>query len=67
MFITCFPQAYEDARELFRRHRGLLAIGGSEWPTLRSDLLELASPGTVAQRMRTTQRMMRSYSIFQQF
>lgn len=67
LFAYRLAVAYEDARELFRRHRGLLAIGGSEWPNLRSDLLELASPGSVAQRMRTTQRMMRSYSIFQQF
>lgn len=27
--------AYEAARQLFRRHRGLLAIGGTEWPNLR--------------------------------
>lgn len=33
----------------------------------RSDLLELAAPGSVAARMRTTQRMMRSYAIYQQF
>ena len=157
-------QAYEEARELFRRHRGLIAIGGSEWPNIRcgglcqlppvlneqsacimllrldalpchpawrccrtpargaaslyslschqptgvscplsatgsaplshhssappcdllalalppptltqhgascrSDLLELASPAAVAAKMRSTQRMMRSYAIFQQF
>lgn len=60
-------QAYEAARQLFRRHRGLIAIGGSEWPALRSDLLELAGPAPVGSKMRTAQRMMRSYSLFQQF
>lgn len=33
--LLCPPQAYEESRELFRRHRGLLAIGGSEWPSIR--------------------------------
>jgi hypothetical protein len=139
------PQAYEAARELYQRHRGLLGIGGSEWPSLRcvagcltgggwlpgwlggewgqevvpgtrcgwpltastvdrchlqccssagrkplvvrhfcatvelnslkvagiclcrDDLLELASPAPVEQHMRTAQRIMRSYTIFQQF
>ncbi|KAL4457516.1 hypothetical protein ABPG75_012381 [Micractinium tetrahymenae] len=59
--------AYEEARELFRRHRGLLAIGGSEWPNIRSDLLELGGLASVPSKMRTAQRMVRSYSIFQQF
>jgi hypothetical protein len=36
-------------------------------PPCRSDLLELASPAAVAAKMRSTQRMMRSYAIFQQF
>ncbi len=38
-------------------------------PTLscRADLLGLASPAESASRMRTSQRMMRSYAIFQQF
>lgn len=26
---------YEEARQLFRRHRGLIALGGSEWPNIR--------------------------------
>lgn len=59
--------AYEEARELFRRHRGLIAIGGSEWPNIRSDLLELGGPAAVTSKMRTAQRMGRSYAIFQQF
>lgn len=33
----------------------------------RADLLELARPGSAAARMRTSQRMLRSYAIFQQF
>ncbi|PSC72602.1 Nuclear control of ATPase [Micractinium conductrix] len=57
--------AFEEARELFRRHRGLIAIAGSEWPNIRSDLLELAGPSAVGSKMRTAQRMGRTYAIFQ--
>lgn len=35
MFSYCPLQAYEEAKELFARHRGLIAIGGSEWPNIR--------------------------------
>jgi hypothetical protein len=60
-------QAFEDARHLFSLHRGLLGMGGSEWPSLQHDLLELARPAPVAVRLRLCQRLMRSYTIFQQF
>lgn len=37
LHCTCCPgnQVYEEARQLFRRHRGLIALGGSEWPNIR--------------------------------
>lgn len=62
------PQAYEEAKELYRRHRGLIDVSSrrSEWPNLRTDLLELSAPAPVAHRLRTAQRVVRTYSIFQQ-
>lgn len=60
--------AFEEARELFRRHRGLIEIGQgrSEWPNLRADLLELASPGPISHKLRTSQRVRTTYRLFQQ-
>jgi hypothetical protein len=60
-------QAFEDARDLFSLHRGILGVGGSEWPSFQQDFLELARPAPVAVRLRLCQRLMRSYAIFQQF
>ncbi|PRW56115.1 Nuclear control of ATPase [Chlorella sorokiniana] len=65
LFAYRLAVVYEEARQLFRRHRGLIALGGSEWPNIRADLLELASPGGVDSRLRVAQRMMRSYTVFQ--
>lgn len=60
--------AYCEAEELFRRHRGLLrSAGDAEWPNLRSDLLELATPAPTEHKLRTAARMMRAYAIYQQF
>ena len=33
--LSAHLQASEEAKELFARHRGLIAIGGSEWPNIR--------------------------------
>ncbi|KFM24034.1 Nuclear control of ATPase protein 2, partial [Auxenochlorella protothecoides] len=60
--------AYEEARSLFARHRGL--FGGqasSEWPALQAELKELGAPGPVARKLGGLQRIMRAYSIYQQF
>ena len=61
--------AYSEAGDLYRRHRGLVEISSrSEWPNLRGDLLELASPlSPLSHRLRTAQRVMRTYGIFQHF
>ena len=39
----------------------------SEWFNLRTDLLELAAPAPVVQKLRAAQCAMRAYSIFHQF
>lgn len=58
--------AYAEADLLFKKHRGLLTLSGAaEWPNLQSDVLQLAAPGCAAQKLRTAQRMMRVYAIYQ--
>jgi len=37
----------------------------SEWPNLRADLLELASPNAPRVKIETCHRMQRVYSLFQ--
>lgn len=36
---------------------------GSEWPALRQDLLDLATPLPLSSKQRICQRMLRSYSV----
>lgn len=68
VFIFRLAVAYNEADELFRRHRGIFrSAGDAEWANLRGDLLELAAPAPAAQKLRTAARMMRVYAIYQQF
>ena len=67
LFAFRLALAYEEARQLYARHRGLFRGGDAEWPALRGELLELAGPAPAQRKLRTIQRMMRAYSIYQQF
>lgn len=68
-YYYCLAVEYEEASALFRRHTSMLMGGSSrsEWPALKADLIDLATPAPAHQRMRTANRMMRGYSVFQQF
>lgn len=68
-FYYCLANEYEEAQQLFRRHTTLLSGGSSrsEWPALQADLIDLATPASVKQRMRSAKRMMRAYGVFHQF
>ena len=53
---------------MVRRRTALLPwTGASEWGALRADLVALAAPGTPHAKLRTAQRMLRTYSVYQQF
>ena len=68
MFIFRLALAYNEADELFRKHRGVFrSASDAEWSNLRGDLLELAAPAPAGQKLRTVARMMRVYAIYQQF
>lgn len=67
-FLFSLARAYEEARDLFARHRGI--FGGatrSEWRALQRELRALAAPGSESRKLGDVQRLMRSYSIYQQF
>ncbi|KAK9812896.1 hypothetical protein WJX72_005387 [[Myrmecia] bisecta] len=61
MLVYRLALVYEEAYSLFRRFD--TSSGPSEWPNLRQDLIELASP-LHKQKLRTSKRMMRVYTIF---
>lgn len=68
MFAYRLAAAYAEAEELFRRHQGLFQSGGqTEWTLLSRDLLELAVPGPAALKIQSAARIMRAYTIYQQF
>lgn len=68
MFAYRLAAAYSEAEELFRRHQGLFQSGGqTEWTVLSRDLVELAVPGPAALKMQSAARIMRAYTIYQQF
>lgn len=54
---------YYAAHSLFSRHK-MLSSANSEWPPMRRDLLELASPLPAHAKQRVVQRMMSVYTIF---
>jgi len=67
MLVYHLALAYSEAEELFKRHRGVFgSAGAAQWPNLRADLLELATPAPADQKLRTASRMMRNYTIYQQ-
>lgn len=49
-------QVYEEAYKLFSRHD---SGSGSEWPSLRRDLADLAGPAPLRHKMRVSKRMSR--------
>ena len=53
---------YHAAHRLFARHK-MLASPHSEWPPMRRDLLELASPLGPRAKLRIVKRMMSVYTI----
>jgi nuclear-control-of-ATPase protein 2 len=69
--ITCLCplcRVYWETSALFRRHAGIGIIGvtvASEWENLKVDLMELAAPGSAAQKAETCRRVQRVYSLFQ--
>ena len=61
-------QAYAEAEILFNAHKGVLYTSTrDEWAQLRGDLLGLAAPGPVLDKLRKCARMRSTYSIYQQF
>lgn len=54
--------AYQAAHSLFSRHK-MLTSPQSEWPPMRRDLLEIASPITPRAKLRIVKRMMNVYTI----
>jgi len=67
-FTFRLGQAWEEARSLFRKHRGLLRSGDAEWERMRSDMLELAAPPEFVRwedKAGIAQRMMRNYAVLQ--
>ncbi len=64
-FVYCLARVYVLCRALFVRHG--MTQRRSEWPQLQRDLLELGALSHAAHRRDVALRMMRSYTIFQQF
>ena len=67
-FTFRLGQAWQEARSLFRKHRGLLRSGDAEWERMRSDMLELAAPPEFVRwedKTGIAQRMMRNYAVLQ--
>jgi len=56
-------QVYREAKRVYDRHDAMSLA--SEWPNLQTDLVELAGPVTLKQRMRIAKRIRSSYTIFQ--
>ena len=54
--------AYQCAHSLFSRHK-MLSSPNSEWPAMRRDLLELASPLPPRAKLRIVKRMMNVFTI----
>lgn len=64
-FVYNLARVYVLCRGLFLRHG--MVRQQSEWPQLKRDLLELGSMTHASHRRDVALRMMRSYTIFQQF
>ena len=55
-------QVYREAKRLYERHDAISLT--SEWPNLRTDLMELAGPISLKQKLRVAKRITRVYTIF---
>ncbi|KAK2078374.1 hypothetical protein QBZ16_003214 [Prototheca wickerhamii] len=67
-FLYALARAYEEAGDLYARHRGLFGRGaGPEWLALQSEFKGLAAPGSEARKLGDFQRLVRSFTIYQQF
>ena len=64
-FIFRLGVAWDEAAQLFERHRGILRSADAEWGRLRADLIIIAAPGSLEMKARTAERMMRSYAVLQ--
>lgn len=64
-FVYNLARVYVLCRGMFLRHG--VVRRQSEWPQLKRDLLELGSLTHASHRRDVALRMMRSYTIFQQF
>ena len=62
MAYARMADAYHAAHSLFARHK-MLRSANSEWPAMRRDLLELASPLPSRAKLRIVKRMMNVYTI----
>ena len=61
--VLVTSQVYSEAKRLYERHDAVSLA--SEWPNLRTDLIELAGPITLKQKLRVAKRVTRVYTVFQ--